>query len=135
MAPNGLKIVQILAFKVRVKILSTNQIAGFFKLRDQVFCMYLDEVYVDTVGFDGCCYVCPKHSKYQVCKIFAIFQERRRNKVDFLHVDKHQAFLKVDVTGFGKQGKSSSKYLKLKVCKMFAIYQERMRDEVDFFCG
>ena len=116
--PNGLKIVQILAFKVRVKILSTNQIAGFFKLReqvrDQVFCMYLDEVYVDTVGFDRCCYACPKHSKYQVCKIFAIFQERRRNKVDFLHVDKHQAFLKVDVTGFGKQGKSSSKYLKIK---------------------
>ena len=47
--------------------------------------------------------------------------------------DKHQAFLKVDVTGFGKQGKSSSKYLKLKVCKIFAIYQERMRNEVDFF--
>ena len=50
-----------------------------------------------------------------------------------MHVDKHQAFLKVDVTGFGKQGKSSSKYLKLKVCKIFAIYQERMRNEVDFF--
>ena len=61
------------------------------------------------------------------CRIFysVISQERARDHVEFLHVDKHQSFLQVDTTVFDGCGCAFPKYQKYQVCNILAISQKR----------
>ena len=57
-------------------------------------------------------------SKY----FFAIFQ-KRRDKIDFLHADKHQTFLQVDAINHGGHDQVYPNYTKEQVCKILQYFK------------
>ena len=66
-----------------------------------------------------------KHVQITQNNKFAIFLQYLKkevsDEVDFLHVDKHESFLKIDTMIFNGDGQAFPKFPKLQVCNVFAI--------------
>ena len=71
----------------------------------------------------------PKVPKIQIGYFFEISQEKQ-TEVGFLHADKHERFLQIDITTFDGDGQA---FPKQQVCDAFTISRKRsQRDEVYF---
>ena len=68
----------------------------------------------------------PKLLKITSSLIFLQYLKKEvRDKVDFLHADKHENFLQIATMIFNENGQASPKFLKQQVCNVFTISLKR----------
>ena len=98
---------KILGLKLRAKMRSANQIAGFFKMyylkkevNGKVYLWLSDKYWsllqVNTIILAVYNQVCPKYPRYVFLSL-KNFQKSMEDEVDFLPADKHKSFLQVDI--------------------------------------